>query len=189
MKFTRGFRLALAALLLSAWPPTLRADVVGSPDRRFAVQVGSSVDVVDAEGQNEVRLVARVTGAQRVDVRWSPDSTRVVVAVDYPRGSGIFAAWNDGAAWHKTLEPDELPVARVARAAGVTGRLVAEQRGLGDWVSPVALTVNGELAFSGGQKVAYAYTLAFVATAGTPDRGGYEEGVLKGLSYRLVQGQ
>jgi hypothetical protein len=95
-------------------------------------------------------------------------------------------AWNDGSAWHKTLQTDEIPVTQLSGAAGLSGRVVAEQRTLGEWTSPDALTVRGELTVSGGQTVAYAYTLGFVAGTGTRDRGGYEEGVLRVTNYQVT---
>jgi hypothetical protein len=162
------------------------AKSIPSPDGRYRVQVGATVEVVDSSGQSVLLVDKDVAGVQRVEVSWSPDSSRVVVAENFGRGSGIFAAWREGPAWHKTLESDEdqAGVIKAAQRQGL-GRLVADQRTLGNWVSTNALTVKGEMTFSGGKRAAYTYTLEFEASPrGNLDRGGYEEGVIRGRNFR-----
>ncbi len=87
---------------------------------------------------------------------------------------------------HKALQSDtDLPVDELARQAGASGRLVAQQCRLGDWLDSRRITVNGELVFSGQKKVRYGYTLVFTGEPGHLDPGGFEEGVIKGVGYHL----
>jgi hypothetical protein len=177
---TKSASAVAAAFLLSAF--SVRAETVRSPDGRFAVETGRGIEVVDSTGQTVLGLVPSLNGANKVEVAWSPDSRRVVIATNAARGSGVMAAWREGAAWHKTVEPDsESGFDRLVRGHG---RLVSEHRSLGGWVSADALTVTGALIFANGRREAYRYTLTFGAAPGGLDRGGFQEGALRATNYR-----
>lgn len=187
MKINLGILSAGAAWLFTM---PARADQAVSPDGRFKVKTNLSIEVVDASGTPVILLDKNAEAMKRVEVAWSADSQRMVVAEDIGRGSSILAAWRDGAAWHKAfqLDADREAIVRALQRHGA-GRLVADQRSLGQWVSPEALTVKGQLTFSNGRRVAYAYTLKF-ASAPAPvqlDRGGYEEGAIKGTDYHITR--
>ena len=131
-------------------------------------------------------LTNNLEGVQHVDAKWSQDSHLVVVVISYTRGSGVEAAYLDGSSWHKALQSDtDLPVDELARQAGASGRLVAQQCHLGDWLDSRRIAVSGELIFSGQKKVRYGYTLLFTGAPGHLDPGGFEEGVIKGTGYHL----
>jgi hypothetical protein len=184
MKIKLGILTACAALLLTV---SVRALQTASPDGQFEVKTGpSSIEVLNASGEPVLLLQKRTIGNPRVEVAWSPDGRRVVVAENFPCGSEVLAAWREGNVWHRGLEGDEglEGLGRALQRQGL-GRVVAEHRTLKGWVSPDALEVTGEMTLSGGRRVAYAYTLRFVSAPGHLDRGGYEEGVIKGTNYRL----
>jgi hypothetical protein len=178
---TKSAAAVAAAFLLPAF--SVRAETVRSPDGRFAIETGPGIEVVDSTGQTALSLVPSLNGANKVEVAWSPDSRRVVIATNAARGSGVMAAWREGAAWHKTVEPDsESGFDRLVKGHG---RLVAEHRSLGGWVSADALTVTGELIFASGRREAYRYTLTFVSSSSAGlNRGGFEQGVLVGANYK-----
>ena len=66
--------------------------------------------------------------AHLAQVLWPPDSKRVAVVEDYPRGSGLFAAWFDGKTWDKTLQKDEAGAAVIKQAQGFVFVSVARHR-------------------------------------------------------------
>ena len=159
---------------------------IRAPDGSSILETGDGVRVADSGGSTLVTLANNLEGVQHVDAKWSSDSHFVVVVISYTRGSGVEAAYMDGSGWHKALQSDtDLPVDELARQAGASGRLVAQQCRLGDWLDLRRITVNGELVFSGQKKVRYAYTLVFTGEPGHLDPGGFEEGVIKGVSYHL----
>jgi hypothetical protein len=159
---------------------------IRAPDGSYILETGDGVRVADSAGSNLVTLANNLEGVQYVDAKWSPDSHLAVVVISYLRGSGVEAAYIDGSGWHKALQSDtDLPIDELARQAGASGRLVAQRCRLGDWLDSRRITVNGELTFSGQKKVRYAYTLVFTGEPGHLDPGGFEEGVIKGVSYHL----
>jgi hypothetical protein len=186
-------RTILTCLLASAlvanlsWAEgSLTPKEIRAPDGAHTLEIGIGVRVADSGGSNLVTLANNLEGVQHVDAKWSPDSHFVVVVISYIRGSGVEAAYMDGSGWHKTLQSDsDLPVDELARQAGASGRLVAQQCRLGDWLDSRRITVDGELVFSGQKKVRYGYTLVFTGEPGHLDPGGFEEGVIKGVGYHL----
>jgi hypothetical protein len=179
----------LATVLISnlAWAEsTLESKQIPAPDGSYSLEISNEVRVINSGGSSSLTLVSNLEGVQRVDAKWSPDSCRVVVVIGYTRGSGLEAAYLDGSGWHKTLQPDtDLPTDALARQAGVSGRLVSQSCKLGDWLGPRRISVSGELIFSGQKKVPYGYTLVFTGGPGHLDRGGFEEGVIKGVEYHV----
>jgi hypothetical protein len=175
--------LTSAAVLCSALAAASQAKDVHSPDGQWAVRAEKAISLVDSGGQEILTLVRDTTGDVKVEVAWSPDSRHVVVVENAARGSGIVAAWRDDA-WHKTLQLDSQEGAFIDREQSrFHGRLVAEHRNLHGWVTPSAVLVEGDLAFSSGAKSRYGYTLEFRQVPGRLDRGGYEEGQLIGRDY------
>jgi hypothetical protein len=176
---------AAAVLLLAAFPSQARN--INSPDHKFAIKADSTIELVDSSGQTILVLSKNTVGAKRVEIAWSPDSSKVAMAEDFARGSAIFAAWFDGVAWHKTLQSDSDQAGIVSLAQGqLGGRLVSEERTFGGWISSDALQVKGSMAFSSGKRVPYEYVLEFGSGPGRLDRGGYEEGVIRGVRYQLL---
>jgi hypothetical protein len=176
----------IAALLLSVLSSYARD--LHSPDGKFAVRAEASISLIDSSGQPILTLVRNTSGDTKVEVAWSPDSRHVVVVENSHIGSGIVAAWSDGANWHKTIQMDQ-DQAGIVRAgqAQFHGRLVAEHRKLDGWVTPREVLVKGEMVFSNGGKCNYGYTLAFrTGEQVRLDRGGYEEGELVGTNYHLL---
>ena len=179
----------LTAALISnfAWSEsTLEPKRIPAPDGSYALEISDEVRVVNSGGSAPLTLASNLEGVQRVDAKWSPDSRRVVVVISYTRGSGVEAAYLDGTGWHKALLPDtDLPTDELARQAGVSGRLVSQSCRLGDWLDSRRISATGELIFSGQKKVPYGYTLVFTGEPGHLDRGGFEEGVIKGIDYHV----
>ena len=195
--------LITAAMLIAALS---QARDIRSPDGKYAVRAEQTITLVDLQtGQTLLVLSDDTTGATRVEVAWAPDSRKVAMVEDYPRGSAVFAAWTDmpnptlldqamrsrpnrPAVWHKTLQADADERAIIHRAEQeFSGRLVSENRVFAGWISPDAIRVKGEMHFSSGKRCAYQYTLYFVTnTVGHLDKGGYEEGVIVGRDHRLL---
>ena len=179
----------LAAALVSdfGWAESaLEPEKVPAPDGAHILEISDTIRVVNVGGSNALTLASNLEGVQHVDAKWSPDSRRVVVVISYARGSGVEAAYVDGSGWHKALQPDtDLPIDELSRQAGAAGRLVSQSCRLGDWVDSRRITVTGELIFSGQKKVPYKYTLVFTGEPGHLDHGGFEEGVIKGVEYRV----
>ena len=170
-----------------AWAEsTLEPKQIPAPDGSYSLEISDEVRVVNSGGSPSLTLASNLEGVQRIDAKWSPDSRRVVVVISYTRGSGVEAAYLDGSGWHKALQPDtDLPTDELTRQAGVSGRLVSQSCRLGDWLDSQRIRVTGELIFSGQKKVPYGYTLAFTGEPGHLDRGGFEEGVIKGIEYHV----
>jgi hypothetical protein len=179
--------LATALISNFAWAQSKPAPkLIPAPDGSYGLEISDEVRVVNSGGSASLTLASNLEGVQRVDAKWSPDSRRVVVVISYARGSGVEAAYLDGSGWHKALQPDtDLPTDALARQAGVSGRLVSQSCSLGDWLDSRRIRVTGELIFSGQKKVPYAYTLVFTGEPSHLDRGGFEEGVIKGVEYHV----
>src|ERR1700740_417354 len=179
----------LTAALVSnvAWAEsTLEPKQIPAPDGSYSLEISDEVRGVNSGKSPSLTLANNLEGVQRIDAKWSPDSRRVVVVISYTRGSGVEAAYLDGSGWHKALQPDtDLPTDELARQAGVSGRLVFQSCRLGDWLDSRQIRVTGELIFSGQKKVSYGYTLVFTGEPGHLDRGGFEEGVIKGVEYHV----
>ena len=195
--------LITAAMLIAALS---QARDIRSPDGKYAVRAEQTITLVDLKsGQTLLVLSDNTTGATRVEIAWAPDSRKVAMVEDYPRGSAVFAAWTDmqnqtlldqamsshpngPASWHKTLQADADESAIIHRAEQqFGGRLVSENRVFAGWISSDAIHVKGEMHFSSGKRCAYQYTLNFVTNAvGHLDRGGYEEGVIIGRDHKLL---
>src|ERR1700756_5122465 len=170
-----------------AWAKsTLDPKQIPAPDGSYSLEISDEVRVVNSGRSPSLTLASNLEGVQRIDAKWSPDSRRVVVVISYTRGSGVEAAYLDGSGWHKALQPDtDLPTDELARQAGVSGRLVSQSCRLGAWLDSRGIRVTGELIFSGQKKVPYGYTLVFTGEPGHLDRGGFEEGVIKGVEYHV----
>jgi hypothetical protein len=159
---------------------------IPSPNGLHTLEIDEQVRVVDLGGSRSLTLASNLEGVQRVDAKWSPDSRLAIVVISYTRGSGVEAAYIDGSGWHKALQPDtDLPTDELARQAGASGRLVSQSCRLGDWLDSRRIRVTGELIFSGQNKVPYEYTLVFTGEQGHLDRGGFEEGAIKGIEYHV----
>ena len=159
---------------------------IPAPDGSYTLKLSDGVQVLDSGRSSLVTLARSLEGVQYVDAKWSSDSHLVVVVFSYNRGSGIEAAYSDGSGWHKTLQPDtDLPIDELSRQAGVSGWLVAQHCHLGAWLDPRRILVVGELTFSGQKKVPYEYTLIFTGGPFHLDRGGFEEGAIRGIGYHL----
>jgi hypothetical protein len=179
--------LATALIANLGWAESiLEPKQVPAPNGTCVLQISDAIKVVNSGETNSLTLASNLEGVQGVDAKWSSDSRRVVVVISYARGSGVEAAYLDGSGWHKALQADtDLPTDELARQAGVSGRLVSQSCRLGDWLDSRRITVTGQLIFSGQKKVAYGYTLVFTGEQGHLDRGGFEEGVIKGVEYHV----
>lgn len=179
--------LATAVIANFGWAASkLETKQIPAPDGSQVLEISDAIRVVNSGGSPSLTLASNLEGVQRVDAKWSPDSRRVVVVISYTRGSGVEAAYMDGSGWHKALQPDtDLPTDELARQAAVSGRLVSQSCRLGDWLDSRRIRITGELTFSGQKKVPYGYTLVFTGEPGHLDRGGFEEGVIKGIDYHV----
>ena len=159
---------------------------IPAPSGAYLLEIDDQIRVTDPNGLNLLTLAGSLEGVQSVEAKWSPDSQRVVVVINYGRGSGVEAAYFDGAGWHKTLQPDsDLPVNELARQGGASGRLAAQHCRLGDWLDGQRIAVTGELVFSSQKHVPYGYTLIFTGAPTHLDPGGFEEGAIEGVGYHL----
>jgi hypothetical protein len=157
-----------------------------APNGSCVLELYDQIQLVDQSGLSLLTFTKSLEGVQSVDVKWSTDSRRVVVAVNYDRGSVIEAGYFDGSSWRKTLEPDtDLPITDLARQGGASGRLLAEHCHLEEWLDPNRIAVRGELIFSQQKRVPYAYTLVFTDGPTRLDPGGFQEGAIKGVGYHL----
>jgi hypothetical protein len=164
------------------------AMLAASPDGNWRVQTtaGDTVAIFNSGGQPVITLDRGIKGPKQLNVKWSGDSQAVVLLDQAPLGSGIIAAWSDGAKWHATVELDSdiKQVEALAEARGVSGELKAEQRTLGDWISPDTIQVHGILRYLGGKEFPYTYTLEVVPGSYGVNRGGFETGGLKASNFR-----
>jgi len=162
------------------------AEKYPSPDQKWSVTTGQAVVLTDASGAPVLTIDNNAAAAHLVQALWAPDSKRVVIVENYPRGSGIFAAWFDGKSWDKTLQKDEDGAAAIKQAQGSRGRLQAEARLAKSWIDEKSVLIQGEFQFSNGNSRAYHYILEFTDQPGKRDQGGYLEGVIKGTHYELL---
>jgi len=184
MKPLHLLNCSAAALMLTAL--SVHARNVTSPDGRFAVRAEAEILLIDSAGEPLLTLIRNTAADTRVEVAWSTDSRRVVIVENTARSCDIIAAYQDAGVWHKTIELDSDQAALIRQAQlDVGGRLVSEQQTLGQWVSETAVQVHGTMTFSSGHHVAYQYVLEFGTGPGRLDRGGYEEGVIRGVRYQL----
>jgi hypothetical protein len=183
---------------------TSHAKDIPSPDGKYEVRAEATISLIDVKsGQTLLVLSNNTAGATRVEVAWAPDSRKVAMVEDWPRGSAVFAAWIDTPeqtlldrvtspprpdVWHKTLQADADEKAIIYQAEQeFGGRIVSENRVFAGWLSPDAVRVKGEMHFSSGKRCAYQYTLHFLTNAvGHLDKGGYEEGVIVGRDHKLL---
>jgi hypothetical protein len=157
-----------------------------APNGSYVLEIRDQIQLVDQSGLSLLTFTKSLDGVQSVDAKWSIDSRRIVVVINYFRGAVIEAGYFDGSSWRKTLEPDtDLPVTDLARQGGASGRLSAEHCRLGEWLDPDRITVRGELIFSQQKRLPYAYTLVFMDRPTRLDPGGFEEGAVKGIGYHL----
>jgi hypothetical protein len=160
-----------------------------SPNGRFAVRAESVITLIDVKtGQQLLVLNDNTSFLTRVEIAWSPDSTKVGMVTDARRGSGVYAAWLNGSSWHKTLERDSDLIGVIERAEKeFGGRLVAENRTFHGWATPDALRVQGTMHLTSGKQCQYQYLLEFHPNAVTHlDRGGYEEGAIVGKDFTML---
>jgi hypothetical protein len=176
--------LVLSSYLLLA--SSALADSYPSPDSKWSVSTGNAVTLNDASGSPVLTIIKNTGGATLIQPLWSPDSKRVVVIEDYPRGSAVCAAWFDGKTWDKALQSDEDEAAAIKQAQGSNGRLQAEARLAKSWIDEKSVLIQGELQFSSGNSRGYHYILEFTDQPGKRDKGGYLEGVIKGTHYELL---
>ena len=178
------------ALLLTAFVAvtTAQGKDCRSPDGKYAVRAEKTITLVDLSTGAQLLVIDNDTqGLVRVEVAWSPDSRKVALAEDAQRGSAVLGAWFDGSAWHKTLqgEDEKAIISQAQRLYG--GRLVAENRVFGGWISKDSIRVKGTMQFTSGRRCEYEYTLYFLPHAVTHlDRGGYEVGAIVGRDHRLL---
>jgi hypothetical protein len=179
--------LATALIANFGWAEsTLGAKQIAAPDGAHVLAISGAIRLISSGSSSSLTLASNLEGVRHVDAKWSSDSRRVVVVISYTRGSGVEAAYIDESGWHKALQPDtDLPTDELARQAGASGRLVSQSCRLGDWLDPRRIKIIGELIFSGQKKVPYGYTLVFTGEPGHLDRGGFEEGVIKGIEYHV----
>jgi hypothetical protein len=160
------------------------AENVASPNGQYALASGAAVKIVE-HGAAIFTVVDDMQGVKRLDVSWSPDSSRVVIAVDFVRGSYIYAAYFQDGKWQRALEVDPQSVYdALTKQAGAAGRVVKDLRAPGNWLDNRRLTINGKLTFSSEQQVAFNYTLTFADASTQLSRGGFNEGAIKGEDFR-----
>lgn len=182
-KRMKTFLCFLAFALVLGPTPCLRGFGVESvsPDGQWRVaNVGLSLQLFDRTGQGGLILELDIAEAERVEASWSPDSQRVVVAVDTRRKSTIVAAWREGNAWQKAVQAG-VAFPNLDQLTQQNGSLVSEQRMPGDWHSADRLTVHGYLVFQNRKVVTYGYDLTIA-----PDNGGGGDrpGALVASNYR-----
>ena len=177
----------LIALTAFVWSNDLPVpDNIPAPNGAYTLKIGKDVRIIDSGNATVLVIDKDVQGDPHVNAKWSADSRRVVVVANSWRGSGVEAAYFDGNQWHRTLQLDaDLPEAELARQGGASGELRIEHRKLGDWLDTGRIAVSGELIFSGGKHVTYDYTLMFTNEPTHLDRGGYEEGAIRGVNYHV----
>jgi hypothetical protein len=178
----KTFFCLLAFALVLGQAPCLRGFGVESvsPDGQWRVaNVGFSLQLFDRTGRGGLILELDIAEAEHVEASWSPDSQRVVVAVDTRRNSTILAAWREGNAWQKAVQAFALP--NLDQLTQQNGPLLSEQRMPGDWHSADRVTVHGYLVFQNRKVVTYGYDLKLA-----PEKagGGGQPGALVADNYR-----
>jgi hypothetical protein len=163
-----------------------------SPNGQFQVAItANSISIVDAHGAPAFVVNDGPLGATRgTEVKWSSDSQRVVILIQYWKGDLLYPVWYDGAQWHKAAATDiHLPADELAREAGVSGYLKVQQSSLGSWLDDQRVEIKGVLGYSGSAKrVSYEYTLVFT---GGPITGrtktGFETGGVKTVDWHVIR--
>jgi hypothetical protein len=167
------------------------AKLVTAPDGRWSIQITNleskpAIAIFNSSGRPVVIVDRDTTGSTQFAAKWSPDSNKVVLLDQAPLGSGITAAWFDGTKWHATVEPDsDLSQAEaLANSQGITGDVKAEERTLGDWISPDTIQIRGKLRYLGGKQFPYSYNLQIIPGSYTTNRGSFETGGLKASHFQ-----
>jgi hypothetical protein len=160
------------------------AQDVASPNGQYVLEGGTAANIVE-HGTAILTVVDDMQGVKRLDVKWSPDSSRVVVATDFVRGTYVYAAYLQDGKWQRTLEVDPPSLYNdLAKQAGASGRVVKDLRTLGNWLDDKRIKVTGELTFSSQQQIAFDYILTFTGAPSQVSRGGFNEGAIKGQDFR-----
>lgn len=166
------------------------AEQITSPDGRWTIrtttgETNPAVAIFNTDGRPVAIIDRDTTGSKRVAAKWSSDSNKVVLLDQAPLGSGIIAAWFDGTNWHAAAEPDnDLRQAEaLAKSQGLRGDVKAEQRELGDWISPDIVQIRGTLRYLGGKEFPYSYNLQIVPGYYSLNHGGLETGGLKAFHF------
>jgi hypothetical protein len=180
-------KLTLLTSTLFSLASIASADTLPSPDGQYTLKTGQGIEITDSSGQPVLTLVDHLAGSDRLEVAWSADSKRVVVATNAGRGSAVLAAWHDGPAWHKTIEQEQDSARFVGwLKARVHSDIVSEHRELEGWTGPDALTVKCKVTFERGLSIQYQYLLTFTSSQVRLDRGGFEEGAVKASDFKEV---
>lgn len=178
--------MRVLTLLIVLTVSAAAAENIPSPDGSYVLEIGKSARIVDHSHTTVLTVVPNVQGLREVAAQWSADSKRVVLVLNYDRGAGVYAAYLDGGSWKRTIEQDsDFPSAELARQAGVSGWVAADKRMIVGWVSPDRVNMRGEATYKGGHRVPYAYTLVFTGGPTNLSRGGYEDGAIKGIDFRV----
>ena len=159
------------------------AQSLASPNGQYIVESGTAIRIAE-HGTPVFTVVDDLQGVRHLDVRWSPDSSRVVIAIDFVRGTYIYAADRQDGKWQRALEVDPPALYDdLAKQEGASGRVVKDLRALGHWLNNRQLAVNGNLTFSSQQQVAFNYILAFSEAPTRVSRAGFSEGAVKGQDF------
>jgi hypothetical protein len=173
--------LQLAMLFLSVSSGLAQ---VASPNGQYVLEGGVAAKIVEHDTAI-LTVVDDLQGVKHLDVKWSADSSRVVVATDFVRGTYVYAAYLKDGKWQRTLEIDPASLYDdLARQAGASGRVVKDLRTLGNWLDNKRIKVTGELTFSSQQRIAFDYILTFTGAPTQLSRGGFNEGAVKGEDFR-----
>src|ERR1700722_5077925 len=159
------------------------AQSLASPNGQYIVESGTAIRIVE-DGTPVFTVVEDLQGVRHLDVRWSPDSSRVLIATDFVRGTYIYAAYRQDGNWQRALEVDPPALYDdLAKQAGASGRGVKGLRGLGHCLNNRQRAVDGHLTFSSQQEVAFNYILTFSEAPTRVSRGGFSEGAVKGQDF------
>jgi hypothetical protein len=186
MKRPLPFLITLACLAgRSAFGQGFEAE---SPDGRWKVTHDvKRIQLVDLQrgGTPVLTLIDSLDGFKTLESTWSSDSKRLVLIGNAARGSCVWAAWQDGGSWRRTLETDFFP--EIETTAEKNGGIVQEHRQVQEWKDPEGLVIDGAVQFRNNAGLRYAYVLRFQppGTALTRDRGGYEEGEIRGVAWTV----
>jgi hypothetical protein len=161
---------------------------LSSPDGHWKVTRDvKRIQLVDLQrgSASVLTLIDSLDGFKTLESTWSSDSKRVVLIGNAARGSCVWAAWQDGESWRRTLQTDFFP--KIEAKADQNGGIVQEHRAAEEWKDPEGLVINGFVQFRNNTGLSYAYVLRF-QPPGTPltrDRGGYEEGEILGVAWTV----
>lgn len=169
------------ALLAFAALPAVASDF-NSPNQRSSVQANDAVSVSD-QGQTALVLDPQPQGVKSLDVSWSPDSTRVLVVENYPKGSAVIGAWKDAGGWHKSVQESARVMKGIKGTAGVS--VTTESRLVEDWPLSDCARVRWDVRFSNGTSIRYVYLLRFTPNLSPPNRGGFTPNALTAARYDL----